>query len=151
MKKIISVLLIVCCLVPAITSCSSEKKESEFYDLVSATQELLDIVADDIYSCWYDYIYEDEYSSVDSALRYAMIINYDNIETIKSNNEEIMSLYKEIKEGKLSAEVKDVMQAYNKYYSFVIEVSGSFKTYSANKETIKKELSTALKNLLFEL
>lgn len=151
MKKIISVLLIVCCLVPTITSCSSEKKESEFYDLVSATQELLDIVADDIYSCWYDYIYEDEYSSVDSALRYAMIINYDNIETIKSNNEEIMSLYKEIKEGKLSAEVKDVMQAYNKYYSFVIEVSGSFKTYSANKETIKKELSTALKNLLFEL
>ena len=43
------------------------------------------------------------------------------------------------------------MQAYNDYYAFVIEVSGSFNSYSADKEKLKKELSSALKDLEFEL
>ena len=127
------------------------KKEEEFYDLVTETQDLLDEYADDIYSCWYDYVYEDEYSSVDSALVAAMLLNTDNMETIEANNEIIKNLYSKVKDGKLKAEVKAVMQAYNDYYAFVMEVSGSFKSFSENKETLKKELSSALKDLSFEL
>ena len=97
------------------------------------------------------YIYEEEYSSVDSAILAAMIANSDNIDTIKANNDVIKSLYKEVRDGDLSDEVKEVMQTYNEYYSFVMEVSGSFKSFSADKEPLKKELATALKNLSFEL
>ncbi len=152
MKKIlaaISLLLIMCLL---FTSCGgSTNNESEFFNLVSDTQALLNEYADDIYSCWYDYIYEDEYSSVDSAILSAMIMNSDNIDIIEANNEQIKELYKKAKDGKLESEVKDVMQAYNDYYAFVMEVSGSFNSFSASKETLKKELSSALKNLEFEL
>ena len=130
---------------------SNTDKEEEFYTLVAETQDLLDAYADDIYQCWYDYVYNDEYSSVDSALFDAYLDNYSNCETIDANTEVIKNLYKEIKDGKLSDEVKAVMQAYNEYYSFVMEVSGSFNSYSAGKETAKKALSNALKNLSFEL
>ena len=163
MKKIVSLVLgltmLFCTL--ALSSCdlnlgsivgqSNTQKEEEFYNLVSDTQELLDEYADDIYSCWYDYIYEDEYSSVDSAILSAMIRNSDNIDIIEANNEQIKELYKTAKDGKLESEIKDVMQAYNDYYAFVMEVSGSFNSFSASKETLKKELSSALKNLEFEL
>lgn len=127
------------------------KNEQEFYDIVSETQELLDDYADDIYRCWYDYVYEDEYSSVNAALAAAKSMNNSNIKKIESNNEEIKELYSKIKDGKLKDEIKAVMQAYNEYYSFVMEVSGSFNSYSAGKETNKKALANALKNLSFEL
>ena len=153
MKRILSCLLILCCLTSVFLGCSSKSKnknETAFYEKVLETQELLDEYADDIYSCWYDYIYEEEYSSVDSAILAAMIANSDNIDTIKANNDVIKSLYKEVRDGDLSDEVKEVMQTYNEYYSFVMEVSGSFKSFSADKEPLKKELATALKNLSFE-
>ena len=152
MKKLLVVISLLLTLCLFFTSCDgSTKKESEFFELVSETQELLDEYADDIYSCWYDYIYEDEYSSVNSAILSAMVMNSDNIDIIESNNEQIKELYKKAKDGKLESEVKDVMQAYNDYYAFVMEVSGSFNSFSASKETLKKELSSALKNLEFEL
>ena len=158
MKKILAAISLLLTMCLFFTSCGgltkigeSTKNESEFFELVSETQELLDEYADDIYSCWYDYIYEDEYSSVDGAILSAMIMNSDNIDIIESNNEQIKELYKKAKDGKLESEVKDVMQAYNEYYAFVMEVSGSFKSFSASKETLKKELSSALKNLEFEL
>ena len=127
-------------------------KESEFYDIVVETQELLDIVADDIYSNWYDCIYNDRFlESIDYAIACALSDNAENVNTIKANNETIKTLYSEIKDGELKSEVKEVIHAYNDYYAFVIEVSGSFKSFSENKEAFKKELASALKNLEFEL
>ena len=38
------------------------------------------------------------------------------------------------------------MEAYNEYYTIVLEVSGSFNDYKEAKEPAKKELSKALKN-----
>ncbi len=155
MKKTLTLLIALACLFAMFVGCDLKiggaAKAREFYDMVLGTQELLDEYADDIYSCWYDYVYEDEYSSVNSALLTARIMNSENIEMIEANNETIKEMYKEVREGSLSAEIKDVMQAYNEYYSFVMEVSGSFNSYSANKETLKKELASALKNLSFEL
>lgn len=158
MKKIISLVLALVCILLALVGCSTgtptgnnSDKAERFHELVSDTQDLLDEYADDIYSCWYDYIYEDEYSSVDSAIIAAALMNSDNIDAIEANNESIKELYKEVRDGELEDEAKEVMQAYNEYYSFVMEVSGSFNSYSASKETIKKNLANALKNLEFEL
>ena len=139
-------------IITTLTSCGGSKKEAEFHKLVVETQELLDIVADDIYSYWYDCIYKDMYrESIDYAIASALSDNQENIEKIEANNKKIKTLYKDVKDGKLEDEVKEVMQAYNEYYAFVMEVSGSFNSFSASKETLKKNLSSALKNLEFEL
>ena len=77
--------------------------------------------------------------------------NSENLNIIELNETEIQSLYKEVRESDLSVEVKAVMSAYSDYYEFVVNVSGSFKSYSADKETLKKELASALKDLALEL
>ena len=164
MKKIVSLMLVLIMLSSsiALSSCdinmignseqSSTQKEEEFYYLVDETKDLLDIVADDIYSYWYDCIYKDKYrDDINYAILCAQVDNEENINTIEENTTKIKDLYKEIKNGKLGSEAKAVMQAYNDYYTLVIEVSGSFNTYSANKETCKKELASALDDFSFEL
>ena len=160
MKKIVSLALALTMLFCAfvLSSCDSgsntknTKNEEEFYKLVDETKDLLDIVADDIYSNWYDAIYKDKFNeSIDLAILSAQIDNAENLDTIEENTTKIKNLYKEIKEGKLSSEAKEVMQAYNDYYTLVVEVSGSFNSYSASKETCKKELASALDDFSFEL
>lgn len=134
------------------TEKSQTEKEEEFYNLVDETKDLLDIVADDIYSYWYDCIYRDKYlKDVSYAVACATNDNAGNINTIEENTIRIKGLYKEIKNGKLGSEAKAVMQAYNDYYTFVVEVSGSFNSYSASKETYKKELASTLDDFSLEL
>ena len=163
MKKFLALIFAVLCVIPLIASCGttsptslspskSFENENEFYEVVSETQELLDIVADDIYTYWYECIYNDKYlENINYAIACAKLDNKENIDKIETNNEKIKDLYSKIRDGELKAEVKAVMQAYNDYYALVIEVSGSFNSYSANKETCKKELSSTLKDLSFEL
>ena len=77
--------------------------------------------------------------------------NEENINTIEENTTKIKDLYKKIKDGKLGSEAKDVMQAYNDYYTLIVEVSGSLNSYSASKATCKKELASAIDLFSFEL
>ena len=49
-----------------------------------------------------------------------------------------VQITKQSRYGKFKSEVKEVIQAYNAYYAFVIEVGGSFKSFSDIKETLKK-------------
>ena len=124
----------------------------DFFDKVSESQELLDTVADDIYNNWYDAIYNDKFNeSIDLAITSAMIDNSDNMDRIETLDTEIAELFKEAKESDCGNQVKAVMSAYSDYYELVVNVSGSFKTYSADKETLKKDLASALKELSFEL
>ncbi len=123
-----------------------------FYDKVHESQELLDEVADDIYSYWYDAIYEDYYGgNINTAILLAQSANSSNISRIKELDEEIGILFKSVKEGECGKLVKEVMSAYSDYYEFVINVSGSFKSYSADKETLKKELASLLRELSYEI
>ena len=127
-------------------------KINTFHETVVASQTCLDEVADDIYRYWYDAIYKDKYyGSIDIAIASAQIDNKTNLDTIETNESIIQSLYKEIRDSKLSFEIKSVMSAYSDYYEFVVNVSGSFNSYSASKETLKKELASALKDLALEL
>ena len=170
MKKIISLILALTMLfcVFVLSSCESDSiinfgsdsnvnsikipKEEEFYNIVDQTKDLLDIVADDIYSYWYNCIYKDMYlNDISFAVASAKIDNEANINIIEENTTKIKALYKEIKDGKLSTEAKAVMQAYNDYYTLIVEVSGSFKSYSESKETCKKELASAIDDFSFEL
>ncbi|MBQ3221647.1 MAG: hypothetical protein IJB34_06780 [Clostridia bacterium] len=142
------------------TACGeSEKKEDDslgkittFYETVVDSQKCMDTVADDIYSCWYDAIYKDEYyGSIDLAIAYAQDHNKENLAKIEENEPIIQSLYKEVRDTNLSVEIKAVMSAYSDYYEFVVNVSGSFNSYSASKESLKKELASALKDLALEI
>lgn len=128
------------------------KKVENFYDLVVQSQECLDKVADDIYAYWYDAIYEDEYGGdISRAVYWAKQDNEENLSKIEANDSAIQSVYKEIKNSEFSEQIKAVMSAYSDYYELIVNVSGSFRTYSANKETLKKGLASALKNLALEL
>ena len=152
MKRVLVLFLAMMCILTVIPGCASTKKEQSFHDLVEDTQVLLDDVADDIYSNWYDCIYDDKFSGdINLAIASAIADNEDKLNEIEGNNAVIESLYSKIKDSKYKSEVKAVMQAYNDYYALVIEVSGSFNSYSANKEAYKKELSSALKDLEMEI
>lgn len=133
-------------------ACGKEGDIQSFYNKVIESQQCLDIVADDIYSYWYDAIYEDKYGGdINKAILYAQLENSENLDKIKANESEIQSLYKEVRDSDFSLEVKAVMSAYTDYYEFVVNVSGSFKSYSADKETLKKALASALKDLALEI
>ena len=127
-------------------------KVQEFYELVLKTQECLDEVADDIYTYWYDAIYKDKYSgNINLAILAARVDNEVNLNLIETNDATINTLYKEVRDSSLSNEIKDVMSAYSDYYEFVVNVSGSFNSYSAGKEDMKKALASALKRLSLEI
>ena len=135
-----------------IAGCGNDSKKTEFHDAVVESQTKLDIVADTIYRAWYDLVYKDKYSSsVDLALATARLACAEELTFIEENDEKIKSLYKEVRDSDLKDEIKAVMSAYGDYYEFVVNVSGSFKPYSANKETYKKVLAAALKDLEMEL
>ena len=130
----------------------SNKNLSNFHDRVAESQDLLDAVADDIYNNWHSAIYDDEFNEdINLAILSAQIDHDEDLQRIEFLDQEITELFKKVKDGKHSELVKDVMSAYSDYYEFVVNVSGSFNSYSAEKETLKKELASALKDLSYEL
>ena len=140
-----------CELVESSKSDNTEKIQ-EFYDKVVESQTCLDEVGDDIYSYWHAAIYKDKYlGNINYAIACAKSDNKENLEKIEENDALIKSLYKEVKDSKLSSEIKDVMGAYSDYYEFVVNVSGSFNSYSESSEKLKKELASSLKKLSLEM
>ncbi len=148
----LTALLLSFCSCGIISNILTAGDEEKFYDLVSDTKDLLDVLADDIYKNWYDSIYEDKFDSdIDKAIDEAFEDNDFEFDLILENTIQIEDLYKSIKDGRLSDEAKDVMQAYNEYYGIVIEVSGSFNDFQDTKEPAKKALASALKNYNSEM
>lgn len=157
LKKLGVMVMVVLNLVTMIFAAScgggnSTEKITTFYETVVASQECLDEVADDIYTYWYNAIYKDKYyGSIDYAIAKALEDNKTNLDTIETNEPIIQSLYKEVRDSDLSVEIKAVMSAYSDYYEFVVNVSGSFNSYSESKEKLKKELASCLKDLALEI
>ncbi|MGN0820116.1 MAG: hypothetical protein ACI4M6_07030 [Christensenellaceae bacterium] len=159
MKKVIVFIVAVLMTASTFVFTACDKKNDDvgskiesFYDLVNASQVCLDDLADDIYSYWYGAIYKDKYyGSIDLAIATAFVDNQSNVDTINVNEPLIKESYKEVKDSHLSVEIKAVMNAYSDYYELVMNVSGSFNSYSSNKETLKKALASALKNLALEM
>ena len=132
---------------------ASKQQLSDFYNKVKESQALLDAVADTIYSNWHSAIYEDEFGEdINMAILAAQLDHADDLTKIEALDKEISELFKEVKNHEeTGALVKDVMSAYSDYYEFVVNVSGSFNSYSADKESLKKELASLLKDLSYEL
>ena len=163
MRKILLVLLAVL-MAFSMVACSEEKESDaeddadkdnsakDYYDAVSESQGLLDEVADKIYSNWYDAIYEDAFGDdINVAIAAAQSSMSTELERIEELDGKISTLFKDAKETEAGAKVKEVMSAYSAYYEFVVNVSGSFQSYSADKETLKKDLASALRELSYEI
>lgn len=158
-KKFLALLLALF-VVLSVSACGDDAAETssptnnlaDFHAKVSECQELLDTVADDIYSNWYDAIYKDKFNEdINTAILMAQLDNAENIEQIEALDASIATLFKLVKDTEHGDLVKDIMSAYSDYYEFVINVSGSFKSYSADKETLKKELASLLRDLSYEI
>lgn len=158
--KRISLVFLSICLLIVLSGCTltpagdllPDNSLQSFYEKVSRSQELLDTVGDDIYTYWYDCIYNDKYyDDIDIAIGTALIDNEANIEEIEALDAEIGQLFQKVKDGKHGDKVKAVMTAYSEYYEFVINVSGSFNSYSENLEILKKALASAIRELSYEL
>ena len=155
----LSVIMAVSCLFVGCGCYHIQKdKIEEFYETVVYSKGCLDVVAGYIYICWYDAIYEDKYEgSIDSAVICALEDNAENLKIIKDNDAIIKELYKKLMHSifeldfLLEQEIKNVMSVYLDYYEFVVNVSGSFESFSASKVTLKKELASALKDLQLEM
>ncbi len=153
MKRVLVVVLALA-MVFSLSACSlgGENELEKFHSKVSECQELLDSVADDIYSNWHAAVYEDEFEGdIDVAILSAQIDHSDDLDAIEVLDSEISKLFKEVKDGKQGRLAKEVMSAYSDYYEFVVNVSGSFNSFSADKENLKKELASVLKDLSYEL
>lgn len=150
MKRIIALFLCAfICL--GLTSCGNNNLEL-FYEKVVESQKLLDGVGDDIYENWYECIYNDAFSDdINVAVASALKDNEENLATIETLETEITELFNKIKDGKQGNLVKDVMSAYSDYYEFVVNVSGSFSSYKEDKEKLKKELASLIKDLSYEI
>lgn len=70
---------------------------------------------------------------------------------VKRISEGMKQLYVEIKNDKTNTKfeeqyeiMKETYEKYQEYYEFVINVSGSFNTYSESKENLKKDMKRQL-------
>ncbi|MBE6740221.1 MAG: hypothetical protein E7565_07885 [Ruminococcaceae bacterium] len=155
MKRILAGILVLT-LVFSLAGCAllgGNKKLTEFHDKVAESQELLDDIADDVYSNWHGAIYDDEFNeNINLAIASAMADHEADLDRIEVLDGEIAELFKSVKDDKeCGSIIKEVMSAYSDYYEFVVNVSGSFNSFSASKETLKKELASTLKDLSYEL
>ena len=157
MKKVLIGILVIaiaacCCGCVCLPMRGTNKKVSDFYDKVSEAQELLETVGDDIYDNWHAAIYDDEFNDdIDLAVSMAQLDNADNLDRLEELDGEISDLFKDIKDSKNGDLIKDVMYAYDDYYELVVNVSGSFKDFSAKNEDLNDELISALNVLSYEI
>lgn len=155
MKKIArKILLVVMAVVLVISgsSCKDEEKCQEFYDVVNNNGESISLLASLVCINWYDAIHNKKFSGdINEAVNAALEDNAWLIDVIETRDKEVTDKYKKAKDSKLKDLVKEVMQCYNDYYSFVMDVRGSYLSFSQGKDEKKQALTTALRNLEIEL
>ena len=122
---------------------SIEKYKSDAFTfgvdvLISLTN--LESVGNDIKSYWYDFIYEDKYSSINDAVDKALEKNKNIIDSLSTDREKIEKDYKsllklpdennseliEIKEA-----IKDLYSDYYDFYELVVTPSGNYTKFSS--------------------
>ena len=129
----------------------NENMEAAFC-MLEDSADLLDKIADATYEGWYDAIYEDDID-INWGIVIAQAGVSDEISKVKRIDEALSDLYKEIKSDENRSNdqdrfdaLKECYDSFQEYYEFVINVSGSFNTYSENKENIKKSYKKTVNN-----
>ena len=155
---IIILILILAGLVIKLVVSNNNKQQAKIqgtYNTLVETTDLLDFIADDIYSCWYDAIYNKKYFG---NINTALLVSENNTKTkreeVEVNNSKLSDIVSELNNGNYKKKhadtfnaIMDAYDAYKKYYEFTINVSGSFKSYSQDKERLKKEVRSYLSKL----
>ena len=132
-------------------SAQSAGSVQEFYDAVTASYYMLLAVDSDLYENWrnatcgaFDY-------DINEAIAAVQEQHAEDVSTLIELDGKIVELYKSARETKQAETVKAVMTAYSDYYDFVINLNGSFNQYEANQPAKQKAVSSALRELLYEL
>lgn len=123
-----------------------------FYNAVDASYQALMVIDSDIYENWRAAIYDDQFNNdINEAIAAAQEQYAEEIDALIELDGAIVELYKDARETEQAELVKSVMMAYSDYYDFVINVSGSFNDYSEGQLEKQKAVSSALRELLYEL
>lgn len=122
---------------------TQEYKDKAFTFSFEVLSSLADIesVGNDVKTYWYDYIYNDKYSSIDDAVDKALEDNKDKVTTIKNNKETIEKDYKFLLKvpDESNSELLEIQKAvkdlYNDYYDFydvVITPTGNYNSFTSD-------------------
>lgn len=124
----------------------------QFYNAVEISYQAISVIDSDIYENWRAAIYDDQFNNdINEAIAAAQEQHAEEIDALIELDGTIVELYKAARETEQAEPVKAVMVAYSEYYDFVINVSGSYNDYSEGRHEKQKAVSSALRELLYEL
>lgn len=156
-------------IINAITQSNIQKAKAEylsnvetFVSKVSDAGTDVKYIADTVQQYWYDSIYKDMYGSdINNAISQALYDLAGRISSAGSQNVQVKALYNKVKdlpEGvtgsdieEIRSSVRELYNAYNDYYNFAIDPSGSYNSFSADNGSLSSALSSkqrALSTLL---
>ena len=127
----------------------------DFYNAVIADGPILENIANDIQSEWYEAIWGSKYNSVDDALKAATDKHADEIQTIMGNYSKITSLYQEAS-GQLGPlddkqalydAVKDLYSGYTDLYNAVIMFNCTYNEFCDNFNAADQKTASAVSTL----
>lgn len=127
-----------------------------FYNVVLSDAAKLEDVGNDEISYWQAYIFDDKYSSIESAVFAAQNDNSHTIDTLKFNYDRIVVLYKKLIDlpmgsprelAEIKDAVKDAYDAYMAFYDTVMDVSGNYYSFSAAFSDTDDEMAETIKIL----
>lgn len=115
------------------------KKDAYLFNF-EVLSSLADIekVGNDINSYWFDYIYEDKYSSVNDAVGKALEKNEELIDKIDSEKEKIEEYYEFLQKvpdvnnkelSEIYKAINDLYSDYCKFYNVVINPTGNYQSF----------------------
>ena len=136
----------------------STKNAKKFYNKVTESEVLLDLVATDVCATWKDAVYDYNLSTkdVNNAIEKAKKSHSDNILKINELDEEICTLFDKAKDEVkgFSAEIalKQVMTTYSEYKDSILKSNEALNTFGFNEVSVSRDsLDRALQNLYVEL
>lgn len=131
---------------------SADSALQNFYTNVSYANDLMVLIAETIAGNWYDSIYKDKFNNdIDEAIIAAQDKCSNEINTLKAMDGTIVSLYKDLRNSPQKAQVEAVMDAYNDFYRFALNVNCSYSEYKVEIKPIEDALTNALRQLYLVL
>jgi len=152
MKKVASWFLVFS-MILCLFGCGKRQQAADFGTKVEESKHLLDTVARAVLSNWHAAIYDDAFNDdIDEAIDAAVTEHTEDLQEIVRLNAEVIDLFKQVKDDKTYGDLcKDIMNAYEAYYDLVIKLNGSYNSFSEEYKQYEQDLTTALRQLSYEL
>ena len=154
---IAAVFVIICVIkIGSVASVSNYKQNASAYaSKVFSDSVILEKTGNDISSYWYDYVYNNKYITVYTAISAAQSIHTNDLNTVKKNHDLITSEYTELLDlpsdseelQEIKASVKESYDAYTDLYSCVTNPTGNYQTFTENYNEADNNASRAYNKL----